>query len=128
MPKATRETGAFTLLVRDAPSFSLSQLHCDCDVRLCPDAALYQGRFQRAAPKADILALLRTDHERVRESAPIPPGVLGMAWLETGAGERSLMRARLKIDSLLPGTPQAKRLLRYPLLAHWRPRHGIFLL
>src|SRR3546814_6655285 len=123
-----REHGAFTLLVRDAPSVAFAQRHFDCDVRLCPDAALYLGRFQRAAPKADILALLRTDHERVRESAPIPPGVLGMDWLEEGAGERSLMRARMKIDSLLPGTQQAKRLRRYQLLAQWRLRRGISML
>src|SRR3546814_15658937 len=80
------------------------------------------------SPKADILALLRTDHERVRESAPIPPGVLGMDWLEEGAGERSLMRARMKIDSLLPGTQQAKRLRRYQMLAQWRLRRGISML
>src|SRR3546814_1403277 len=67
-------------------------------------------------------------HERVRESAPIPPGVLGMDWLEEGAGERSLMRARMKIDSLLPGTQQAKRLRRYQILAQWRLRRGISML
>src|SRR3546814_1200935 len=75
MAEAIREPGAFTLLVRDAPSFAFAQRHFDCDVRLCPDAVLYLGRFQRAAPTADILELLRTDHERVRYAAPIPPGV-----------------------------------------------------
>src|SRR3546814_15776232 len=84
--------------------------------------------FQRAAPKADILALLRTDHERVRESASIPPGVLGMDWLEEGAGERSLMRARRKIDSLLPSTQQPNRLRRHQMLPQWRLRRGITLL
>src|SRR3546814_18284526 len=125
MAEAIREHGAFTLLVRDAPSFAFAQRHFDCDVRLCPDAALYLGRFHRAAPKADILALLRTDPARVRESAPIPPGVLGMDWLEEGAGERSLLRARMQIASLLPGPPQATLLTRYRLLAQWRLRRGI---
>lgn len=128
MAQAIREHGAFTLLVRDAPSFEFAQRHFDCDVRLCPDAALYLDRFQRDAPKADILALLRTDHERVRESTSIPAGVLGMDWLEEGAGERSLMRARMKIDSLLPGTQQAKRLRRYQMLAQWRLRRGLSML
>src|SRR3546814_2699367 len=51
-----------------------------------------------------------------------------MDWLEEGAGERSLMRARMKIDSLLPGTQQAKRLRRYQMLAQWRLRRGISML
>src|SRR3546814_1143240 len=71
MAEAIREHGAFTLLLRDAPSSAFAQRHFDCDVRLCPDAALYLGRFQRAAPKAAIFALLRTDHERVRDSTSI---------------------------------------------------------
>src|SRR3546814_17500161 len=120
-PRATRTDTLFpyTTLFR-----SFAQRHFDCDVRLCPDAALYLGRFQRAAPKADILARLRTDHERVRESAPIPPGVLGMDWLAEGAGERSLMRARRKLDSLLPGPPQATRLRPYTMLTQWPHRRG----
>src|SRR3546814_11840137 len=109
MAEAIREHGAFTLLVRDAPSFAFAQRHFDCDVRLCPDAALYLGRFQRAAPNADILALLRTDHERVRESATIPPGGLGMEWLEEGAAQRSLTRGRQRMESLVPGKHQGKR-------------------
>src|SRR3546814_1476442 len=38
------------------------------------------------------------------------------------------MRARMKIDSLLPGTQQAKRLRRYQMLAQWRLRRGISML
>src|SRR3546814_16383188 len=38
------------------------------------------------------------------------------------------MRARMKIDSLLPGTQQAKRLRRYQILAQWRLRRGISML
>src|SRR3546814_14354039 len=102
MAEAIREHGTFTLLVRDAPSFAFAQRHFYCDVRPCPDAALYLGRFQRAAPKADILALLRKDHERVRESAPLPPGVLGLDWVEGGAGEGSLMGERVESASRLP--------------------------
>src|SRR3546814_15983615 len=124
MAEASGEHGACTLRGGDAPSFAFAQRHFDCDVRLCPDAALYLGRFQRAAPKADILALLSTDHERVRESAPIPPGVLGMDWLEEGAGARSLMRARMKMDSLLAGTRQAQSLSRYQRIEQWRRRDG----
>src|SRR3546814_3055953 len=34
----------------------------------------------------------------------------------------------MKIDSLLPGTQQAKRLRRYQMLAQWRLRRGISML
>src|SRR3546814_21117043 len=64
MAEAIREHGAFTLLVSDAPSFAFAQRHFDCDVRLCPDAARYLGRFQRAAPKSDIFSLFDTDDEQ----------------------------------------------------------------
>lgn len=128
MAEAVRAHGAFTLLVRDARSLEFAQSHFDCDVRLCPDAALYLGRFQRALPKADILALLRTDHERVTDTAVPPPGTIVTDWLEESSAERNLMRARVKIDSLLASSRQGKRLRRYRMLALWRLRRGLAML
>ena len=128
MAQAIRAHGAFTLLVRDAQSFDFAQSRFDCDVRLCPDAALYLGRLSRAPAKADILALLRTDHERVLDAAPLPSGAICADWLAEGVAERNLMRARVKVDSLLASTAQGKRLRRYRMLADWRLRRGLSML
>lgn len=128
MAQAIAAHGAFTLLVRDARSLDFAQRHFDCDIRLCPDAALYLGRQDRAPAKADILALLRTDHERVSDAMAAPVGAICMDWLDEGAGERRLMRARVKIDSLLAATEQGKRLRRYRMLAQWRLRRGLAML
>lgn len=128
MAAAIRGHGAFTLLVRDIRSLDFAQSRFDCDVRLCPDAALYLGRLPRAPAKADILALLRTDHERVADAAAPPSGAICTDWLNEGAAERNLMRARVKIDSLLSSTVQAKRLRRYRMLAAWRLRRGLAIL
>jgi len=125
MTEAIRGHGAFTLLVRDVRSLDYAQSRFDCEVRLCPDAALYLGRLQRAPARADILALLRTDHERVADAAAPPSGTICTDWLNEGAAERNLMRARVKIDSLLSSTAQAKRLRRYRMLAAWRLRRGL---
>lgn len=128
MADAIRTHGAFTLLVRDERSLEFARNHFECDIHLCPDAALYLGRFQKAFPKADILALLRTDHERVADSAIPPPDTIVDDWLEESVGERNLMRARIKIDSLMAATTQGKRLRRYRMLATWRLRRGLAML
>ena len=70
MAQAIRDHGAFTLLVRDAASLAFAARHFDCRTKLCPDAALYLGCSARPwPPEADILALLRTDHEAVADEA-----------------------------------------------------------
>lgn len=128
MARAIAAHGAFTLLVRDARSLALARQYFECDVRLCPDAALYLGRQQRQAPRADIFALLRTDHEGTLGAADIPSGVLAADWLEEGAGERKLMRLRLRLDAMLARSEQDRRLRRYRMLAQWRLRRGLALL
>lgn len=128
MARAIADHGAFTLLVRDARSLALARLHFDCDIRLCPDAALYLGRQSRNPAKADIFALLRTDHERVPGSAAAPPGTISADWLEEPAGERKLMRLRLKLDAMLARSEQDRRLRRYRMLAQWRLRRGLAML
>lgn len=125
MAKAIRDHGAFTLLVRDARSFAFAREHFDCEIRLCPDAALYLGRLRRAPARADIVALLRTDHERVADATAAPPEAIVTDWLEEAARDRMLMRGRLKIHSLLVAREPDRRLHRYQMLARWRLRRGI---
>ncbi|MCI4592660.1 polysaccharide pyruvyl transferase family protein [Sphingobium sp. BYY-5] len=129
MAQAIRDHGAFTLLVRDAKSFAFAERHFDCEVKLCPDAAIYLGCHQRLSPKADILALLRTDHEAVAgDAVSPPPATIAQDWLEEGRMERTFIRARVKVDSLRASTDREKRLRRYQLLADWRLRRGFSIL
>jgi len=55
--------GAFTLLVRDQRSFELAREKFACEVRLCPDMALYMGKLARPVPQLDLLLHLREDKE-----------------------------------------------------------------
>jgi exopolysaccharide biosynthesis predicted pyruvyltransferase EpsI len=62
--------GKFRLLVRDLVSYEFAQANFDCDVRLCPDMALFLGPLERAgAPEVDVLYLMRTDKERAQAVA-----------------------------------------------------------
>lgn len=128
MAQAIADHGAFTLLVRDARSLALARLHFDCDIRLCPDAALYLGRQVRVPAKADVFALLRTDHERALDAVAAPPGAICADWLEERTGEQKLMRLRLKLDAMLARSEQDRRLRRYRMLAQWRLRRGLAML
>jgi exopolysaccharide biosynthesis protein PssK len=63
--RAIARHGKFRLYVRDQPSYELATAHFDCEVRLCPDSAVFLGRLDRPrAPEVDVLYLLRTDLER----------------------------------------------------------------
>lgn len=55
-----------TLLLRDTESLSLAKKHFDCDVTLCPDAALAIGLVERPISACvDLLLMLRKDKESV---------------------------------------------------------------
>lgn len=127
MARAIAAHGRFTLLVRDAPSYELATAHFDCEVRLCPDAALFLGRQRRGRPRTDVLALMRTDHER-SVAAGGAPDVTIVDWLDERPRERDLVRARVKLATLTAPDAQAKRWTRQSLLAAWRLRRGLRLL
>jgi len=55
--------GAFTLLVRDQPSFDFATRKFSCDVRLCPDIAFAMRSIHRRPPTYDVLLHLRDDKE-----------------------------------------------------------------
>ncbi len=78
--EAIRRHGAFTLLVRDQPSYDLASSHFDCTVRLCPDMAFAIGPLPRLRePDADVLLALRKDIE-ARPSSALPE-VLPEGWI-----------------------------------------------
>lgn len=54
----------FTMLVRDAKSYSTAKAKFNCRVLMCPDAAYALGGLERTRPVAQpLLCLLRTDKE-----------------------------------------------------------------
>lgn len=60
--------GNFTLLVRDQPSYNLARQHFDCEVSLCPDAAMMLWKIDTGiVPQADVLVTLRDDAEAVQD-------------------------------------------------------------
>lgn len=76
--------GAFTLLVRDRPSYELATRSFQCDVRLCPDMAFCIGSVRRTAPTYELLLHLRKDKETTggHDSEPYAgkTGVLVADW------------------------------------------------
>jgi pyruvyl transferase EpsO len=61
--RAVDRHGNFTLLVRDRASFDIAGGAFDCEVRLCPDSALWLTLERPARPTHDVVCLLRTDIE-----------------------------------------------------------------
>ncbi len=61
--RAIAAHGAFTLMVRDQPSFELAKAHFDCEVRLAPDAAVNIRHLSSPPPRAEVISFLRGDRE-----------------------------------------------------------------
>lgn len=58
----------FTLLVRDQPSHDLARRHFDCEVALCPDAAMMLWKLDPGiSSQTDLLVVLRDDPEAVHD-------------------------------------------------------------
>ncbi|KQZ76999.1 hypothetical protein ASE06_04210 [Sphingopyxis sp. Root214] len=128
MAEAIRAHGQFTLLVRDARSLAFAEQHFDCDIRLCPDAALMLGRQRRDPATAPVFALLRTDHERAAGDATLPAGVVADDWLEEDAGQKRRLRLSLGLGRLLTRDPMVQRAARQQRLAEWRFQRGLAML
>lgn len=127
--------GAFTLLVRDRESLALAEARFPCDVRLCPDMAFGMGPLRRrGAADLDVLLVLRTDHERVTESAGrLPPGWLLTDWMEDTPGLYDRITRQTRIGALLSLNPRelsrAARARRfYDAIAEERVERGLRLL
>lgn len=128
MAEAIRAHGQFTLLVRDARSLAFAEQHFDCDIRLCPDAALMLGRQPRDPATVPVFALLRTDHERATGDATLPAGVVADDWLEEDAAQKRRLRVSLGLGRLLNRDPMAQRVARQQRLAEWRFQRGLAML
>jgi pyruvyl transferase EpsO len=76
----------FTLLVRDRDGFDMARNTFDCEVRLCPDMALWLKLRRPARPVHDVVCLLRTDIEAraqpAARNAPADAGTVVVDWLD----------------------------------------------
>lgn len=126
--RAIERHGRFTLLVRDRPSLDFARRHFPCETRLAPDMALAIGPLARRRPVADLLCLLRTDHEQAGPvGAAWPPGAIVTDWLEDDRAALRRTAAGTRLLTLLD-PPAAARLRAYERRARARLRRGIDLL
>lgn len=128
MEDAIRHHGAFTLLVRDAESADFAQRHFSCDVRLCPDSAIYLGVQPRSRGKSALLALMRTDHERVVPPDSMPAEVVCCDWLDESQAVRRWLRVRARADRFRAAGRVAAQMLDHRRLAAWRLERGLAML
>lgn len=116
----------FVLLVRDRPSLEFARRKFQCEIRLVPDAAFNLGPLRGGAPTLKVLALLRTDQERLTGRADT--GDLAVEdWLD----ESRLLSRATAVLGLASGAargPDQARLSRYNAVARARLRRGIDLL
>ncbi|MGP7795132.1 polysaccharide pyruvyl transferase family protein [Sphingomonas sp. CLY1604] len=71
-----------TLYVRDRPSLATAQAFVGAHAALAPDSAFALGPQPRSAADRPLLALLRTDAERVADRAGPPAEAAPVDWLE----------------------------------------------
>lgn len=102
---ALREAPHLRLLVRDLESYDLASTHFGCEVKLCPDMAFALGPLDRIeAPDLDVLLLLRTDKESVREAAPVedlPVGWEQTDWIEEDPKIRRQARLDMRVSAVM---------------------------
>lgn len=103
--RAIEGHGAFTLLVRDQPSFELATKRFQCPVHLCPDMAFMIGAKQRLAAEVEVLALMRTDVEsRNFEVSAETPDCVVVDWLDDDGRPVQAARMLGRLKGLLSGS------------------------
>lgn len=132
--EAIRRHGAFTLLVRDQPSYDLATSRFDCTVKLCPDMAFALGELPRSrAAEVDLLLALREDIEARPIAAlpdPLPAGWLRSDWpaddpeLHATALRQTRIATLLTLDRRKWGR-EARKLAFFNRLAARRMQAGL---
>ncbi|WP_277022348.1 polysaccharide pyruvyl transferase family protein [Paracoccus hibiscisoli] len=100
-----RDATHLRLLVRDFESYDLASTHFGCEVTLCPDMAFALGPLKRSkAPDLDVLLLLRTDKESMRETTMIrdlPAGWEQTDWIDEDPDTRKKARFDMRVSAVL---------------------------
>lgn len=102
---ALRKASNLRLLVRDFESYDLASTHFGCEVTLCPDMAFALGPLERpGVPDLDVLLLLRTDKESMRETTwikELPAGWEQADWIEEDPNIRRRARFDMRVSAVL---------------------------
>jgi pyruvyl transferase EpsO len=126
--RAIERHGRFALLVRDRPSLDFARRHFPCEARLVPDMAFAIGPLARRRAVADLLCLLRTDHEKAGPAGGAwPSGAIVADWLDDDRAALRRTAAGTRLLSLFD-RPAAARLRAYERRARSRLARGIALL
>jgi pyruvyl transferase EpsO len=109
----------FTLLVRDRDGFDMAGGAFDCEVRLCPDMALWLTLQRPARPVHDVVCLLRTDIEARAQPAArnVPAGADAVVvdWLDEPG--RFAIRAERALTDAVARYPRKLAFLERPMTA-----------
>lgn len=115
----------FTLYVRDHASLRYARSTLGLPAHLAPDSAMMLDLKRQAVASEPILALMRTDAERVEGAPDLPPGAKLVDWLEDDdgmpGGHDAASRERQAIARLNRGVAllsQAQHLLTDRLHGH----------
>lgn len=116
----------FVLLVRDEESKHFADKHFDCEVRLCPDMAFCIGATQPGTSEFPVLAMLRSDLEKVGESdLSAYPSIPKEDWTTESAQQVRVSKALGAARALMTLRPNELRLEKLDAAAHNRFRRGI---
>ena len=116
----------FVLLVRDEESKEFASKHFDCEVRLCPDMAFCIGPIAPEAPEIPVLAMLRSDLEKVGNAdLSAYPDIPKEDWTIESARSVRSSKAFGAATALLALKPAEIRLRKLDAAAHNRFRRGI---
>lgn len=116
----------FVLLVRDEESKEFALKHFDCEVRLCPDMAFCIGAIEPEAPEFPVLAMLRSDLEKVGDAdLSAYPDIPKEDWTTESARRVRISKAVGAATALLALKPAEIRLRKLDAAAHNRLRRGI---
>nr|WP_111298495.1 polysaccharide pyruvyl transferase family protein [Paracoccus saliphilus] len=134
---ALRDASHLRLLVRDFESYDLASKSFGCEVTLCPDMAFALGPLERAGvPDLDVLLLLRTDKESMRETTlveKLPAGWEQADWIEEDPDIRRRARFDMRVSAVLSLKTQrlskmSRRKHYYEQVSSERMKRGIKLL
>jgi pyruvyl transferase EpsO len=116
----------FVLLVRDEESRQFAMKHFDCEVRLCPDMAFSIGATEPAPSEFPVLAMLRSDLEKVGESdLSGHPDIPKEDWTTESVQSVRVSKALGAATAWLALKPAEMRLRKLDAAAHNRFRRGI---
>lgn len=117
--------GNFLLLVRDKVSRQIAEKNFQCELKMCPDMAFYIGAWPVIRAQQTVLAILRTDKERVQFDRSAYPDVPVEDWIDESATEVTIAKMRGEASVTSERWHQEKRLRGFDAMANHRLQRGM---